>query len=266
MSSYRDLCAVTAASGYGAQAQELASRLQLDYLEKPPEMAAFPCLLHFDEQGLGLQLTGPKAPGAVRCDFVGGALQHRRKYGGGKKQDLPRSVGLDKRPGLQLLDLTAGLGRDSFVLASLGANVTMVERNPVVHALLADGLARARQYAMEQDQELLAIIERMSLRAGSATEVLTSFDEAEQPDVIFLDPMFPERQKSAKVKKEMQAFHVLVGGDEDADQLLAPAREAARYRVVVKRPSHAPVLAEEQPNYALTGKSTRFDIYTNRKI
>ncbi len=259
-------CAVTAAPGFELRARQLAQDLELSYTEKPPELAAFPCVLVVSDQGLDLRLTGPKAPGAIRCDFVAGALAHRRRFGGGKKQDLSRAIGLDRRSSLDVLDLTAGLGRDAFVLASLGATVCLVERNPVVHALLADGLQRARIAAAREDPELLAIVERMTLESGCAADVLLSLHPNRQPDVIYLDPMFPERQKSAKVKKEMQAFHLLVGSDDDADNLLSLALEKARFRVVVKRPAHAPVLAGIKPGYSLGGKSTRYDIYALRKI
>ena len=85
-------------------------------------------------------------------------------------------------------------------------------------------------------------------------------------DVVYLDPMFPERKKSAKVKKQMQAFHAIVGTDADADGLLALALNVATYRVVVKRPAGANYLAEKKPSYSLEGKSTRYDIYTLKKL
>ncbi len=78
--------------------------------------------------------------------------------------------------------------------------------------------------------------------------------------------MFPERKKSAKVKKQMQAFHAIVGTDADADGLLALALNVATYRVVVKRPAGANYLAEKKPSYSLEGKSTRYDIYTLKKL
>lgn len=274
-------CAIAVTPGFEARGQKLAGQLHLPLIqypntEKPPQQAAFPCLLLVDQYGLGLQLTGADAPGAVRCDFVTGSLAHRRKFGGGRKQDLPRAIGLDKRADLHVLDMTAGLGRDAFVLAGLGATVTMLERNPVIHALLADGLQRASQYAEQGDSQLLAIIQRMKLFHDNAMAWSDSLNEGPQADVIYLDPMFPARQKSAKVKKEMQAFHVLVGEDNDAGQLLPLALRQARYRVVVKRPVQAPVLAGKEladkelagmaPSYAYTGKSTRYDIYSKCAI
>ena len=86
------------------------------------------------------------------------------------------------------------------------------------------------------------------------------------PDVIYLDPMFPVRSKSAQVKKEMRIFHQLVGADPDSDSLLDAALSQARYRVVVKRPRIAPALANTPPNYTLEGKSNRYDIYTLQKL
>ncbi|MDM3872226.1 class I SAM-dependent methyltransferase [Porticoccus sp. W117] len=265
-------CALSAAPGFEVRGQALAAELGLELVRwpvhKPPQnspvesTAAFLCLLIVDEHGLGLQLTGPDAPGTVRCDFVSGAAAHRRQYGGGRKQDISRAIGLDKRRDLQVLDMTAGLGRDAFVLATLGAQMTLLERNPIVHALLADGLQRASEAA---DSEVRDIAARMELLQQDAlvTDMSTL---AAQADVVYLDPMFPGRQKSAKVKKEMQAFHVLVGDDPDADQLLPMAMEVARYRVVVKRPAKAPYLNDCQPSVSLTGKSTRYDIYSKQKL
>ncbi|WP_428241986.1 class I SAM-dependent methyltransferase [Gynuella sp.] len=184
-------------------------------------------------------------------DFVGGAMGHRRLYGGGKGQDLAKAVGLNKAADIKVLDATAGLGRDAFVLASLGCSVQLWERNPVVHALLADGLRRA-----EAHSETTEIVARMELCAGTA-----SVNEASRPEVIYLDPMFPPSKKSAKPKKDMQLFHKLVQQDQDADELLPWALKTARNRVVVKRPRIAPYLAGVKPSYELTGKSNRFDVY-----
>jgi 16S rRNA (guanine1516-N2)-methyltransferase len=259
-------CAVVADDGYQIIAKQLARQLGLHFFQKPPEMAAFPCLLNISEQGVGLQLTGRKAPGEIRCDFVTGSLAHRRKFGGGKKQDLSRAIGLDKQSNLQIVDMTAGLGRDGFVLASLGAKVTLIERNPIVHTLLQNGLHRARKYAQSNDQQLLEIVDRINLFAGQSTWLVNSLPDELCADVIYLDPMFPGRQKSAKVKKEMQAFHILVGDDPDSDHLLDIALQTARYRVVVKRPVGAPFINGQKSTHSITGKSTRFDIYAIKKL
>ena len=218
-----------------------------------------------DDGGLSLQQLGPKAPGPVRCEFALGAARHRRLHGGGRGQDIAKATGLSRsgfRP--QLLDLTAGLGRDGFILASLGAQVTMIERNPVIYALLADGLSRAADKA-EEDPPLAEILRRINTVCQDSVDYLETLTDQQCPDVIYLDPMFPPREKSSKVKKEMQIFHQLVGPD-DARELLPVALGKARYRVVVKRPVHAPVLNGCEPGYSLKGKSTRFDIYPLQKL
>jgi 16S rRNA (guanine1516-N2)-methyltransferase len=106
----------------------------------------------------------------------------------------------------------------------------------------------------------------MALIEGDAQDFLAALTEDQYEDVIYLDPMFPERKKRAKVKKEMQAFQHIVGADQDAADLLPLALERARYRVVVKRSASADFLAGTQPSYSLEGKSTRFDIFALRKL
>ena len=201
------------------------------------------------------QLDEPKV-GAVIVDFASDALTFRRLHGGGKKEAIARAIGLKGQDSLHVLDATAGLGRDAFVLASLGCVVDMIERSPVVAALLQDGLTRAAC-----DGELGAWIPtKMQLFHGVATELLDDWPN-EIPDVVYLDPMFPHRKKNAAVKKEMRLFQQLLGPDEDADQLLEPALALAKKRVVVKRPSGAPFLAGKKPQIEMLGKANRFDVY-----
>lgn len=202
--------------------------------------------------------------GDVLVDFCAGGAAHRRRFGGGKGQLVARAVGLKSGIRPHVYDMTAGLGSDSFVLASLGCPVTLFERNPIVHALLADGLARARNHAREQDAELLDILDRMRLESADSIDWLRH--TREKPPVIYLDPMFPERKKTASVKKEMQAFHGLVGKDDDASELLQAALQLAEYRVVVKRPRIAPEIPGPEPSYRLEGKSSRFDIYALKSL
>jgi len=255
--------------GFECRAGLLSETLSLPSQPFPDESACEGLALVLDGQGLALQQLGSGAPGPVRCDFAAGAARHRRLYGGGRGQAIAKAVGLARkgfRP--RILDLTAGLGRDGFVLASLGAIVTLVEKHPVVHALLSDGLQRAMDWAREEnDAALLETLSRMTVRSGDGLSYLEALPDEQVPDVIYLDPMFPPREKSGKVKKEMQLFHELVGQASDEDgQLLMASLDRARYRVVVKRPSHAPFLADREPAHSLKGKSTRFDIYPLKKL
>lgn len=246
-----------------AEAQRWADQCQQPCLglQDPAAVAGAAFVLLLAADGLKLQQTGRKAPGPVWVDFAHGAADHRRQFGGGRGQMVARAVGLKPGVNPSVLDATAGLGGDAFVLASLGAQVTLQERNAIVHCLLADGLARLRADAAGRP-DLQEVAQRMQL----VERVLESGQHMAAADVVYLDPMFPARDKSAAVKKEMTAFHALVGEDADQDLLLAQALAAARYRVVVKRPRKAPWLADKKPALVLEGKSSRFDIYPLKKL
>lgn len=249
--------------GDASQTLALAEQLGLENLGvvRPKDLRTFQALLYQDEQGLGLQLTGKGAPGPVRAEFVTGKMGYRREHGGGSGQLVAKAVGLQKtRASLQVLDATAGLGQDAFILASLGCRVTLFERNPVIHALLADGLSRA-----SLNVGCAPVIERMTLRGGSSAAWLRKAGPA-VADVIYLDPMFPHREKSALVKKEMQVFRAIVGDDDDAAELLQAALNSATYRVVVKRPRKAPSIPGPAPATRVEGKSSRYDIYAIKAL
>ena len=210
----------------------------------------------------GLQLVdlAHDAPGPVRVDFVEGAVAHRRLFGGGAGQMIAKAVGL--QPGIRptVVDATAGLGRDAFVLAQLGCSVTLIERNPLVAALLEDGLQRAAS-----DAEVATIVGRMRLVCGDAIALMSAWSD-EAPQVVYLDPMFPHRDKSALVKKEMRLFRPVVGDDDDAPALLEAALALATHRVVVKRARKAPAIAGPKRTLVLEGNSSRFDIYPKKSL
>ena len=209
------------------------------------------------DQGLELVQRDAKPQGAVYVDFVAGAVAHRRRFGGGRGQSIAKAVGLKGGANPSVVDATGGLGRDAFVLASLGCHVTILERSAVVAALLEDGLRRA-----SADEEIgVWVAERLSLIHTDAVAWMERLDEADFPDVVYLDPMFPHRRKSARVKKEMALLQQLLGGDVDADRLLPAALRIARKRVVVKRPDYAPVLGGIEPTMAIVSKKHRFDVY-----
>lgn len=240
-------------------AEALAARLQLPVLAELPAGASL--LLELDGEGLSLRSTEAGAPGAVRVDFVSGAMAHRRQFGGGAGQMVARAVGIRGSIRPSVLDATAGLGRDGFVIASLGCEVTLLERQPVIAALLEDGLQRARAAGGEVGE----IAARMQLIHCDAIAAMGDW-QGDAPQVIHLDPMFPHRDKSALVKKEMRLFRPLAGDDDDAPQLLAAALQLASHRVVVKRPRKAPAIAGQQPSAQLAGQSSRYDIYGKKKL
>ena len=206
--------------------------------------------LYADSAGISLCKAGEK--GRVRVDFVGGGAQYRRLKGGGEL--IAKAVNHTTKP--TVWDGTGGLGRDSFVLASLGLNVHTFEQHPAVACLLADGLERALQ-----EPEIQDIARRITFHYGNAVELVRELAPQSRPDIVYLDPMYPERQKSAAVKKEMAYFHSVVGAAQEEAELLAAARAVAKKRVVVKRPRLGEFLNGENPAYQYTGKSTRFDVY-----
>ncbi|MBD2784549.1 16S rRNA (guanine(1516)-N(2))-methyltransferase RsmJ [Xenorhabdus sp. DI] len=221
-------------------------------------------LIHDEASVMALVLTAERLElhkrdeaklGGIYVDFVGGTMAHRRRFGGGRGEAVAKAVGIKKDYLPDVVDATAGLGRDAFVLASVGCHVRMLERHPVVAALLDDGLQRGYQDAEIGDW----LQERLTLIPASSITALA--DITPPPDVVYLDPMYPHKQKSALVKKEMRVFQSLVGADEDADSLLAPARALAKRRVVVKRPDYAEPLAGVKASAAIITKNHRFDIY-----
>lgn len=205
-----------------------------------------------------LNLSTPNDPsnqGKVHVEFIKGAAGFRRKHG--KKEMLIKAIGFRTNQPPTVFDATGGMGKDSFLMAGHGCTVDVIERNRIVAALLQDGLRRAAQHP-----ETLQITERMSLWTRDSHQFLVNTTGLEKKyDVIYLDPMFPNRNKSALVKKEMQILQKLIGYEEDSKQLFTVARKVAGKRVVVKRPKIAPPLAGSTPSYSLNGKTTRFDVY-----
>lgn len=219
--------------------------------------------LEYSSEGLVLISNDASMGAPLRVDFVSGKAHHRRKFGGGKGQLIAKACGF--KPGIvpNIVDATAGLGRDAFVLATLGAEVLMIERVPLIAALLEDGLRRA-----QADEETAEIAARMSLRQGNAVtdmEMLVASSSV-PPEVVHLDPMFPHRSKSALVKKEMRIFRDLAGADDDAPILLEAALDVATHRVVVKRPKGAPPIAGVSPNHIIEEKNSRYDLYVHRAL
>ena len=195
----------------------------------------------------------PQADSLI-CDFTGGAVAHRFRFGGGRGQALPKAVGMKRGHTPKIVDATAGLGRDAFLLASLGAEVTLIERSLIVHGLLEAGMARAR----EAGGDVAEAINRMTLIQGDARDLLPSL----LPDVVIVDPMHPVRKKTALVKNEMRLLREVVGTDEDSIELMQVALATASERVVLKWPLRAsPMEGICRFSHQIVGKSTRYDVF-----
>lgn len=216
-----------------------------------PLLAAKPptdgLVLRLDDDGLTLAGGGME----LRADFT--RMLRRLGPANLQRELLVRAArvkGADAAP--TAVDATAGLGEDSLLLAAAGFSVTLCECNPVIAALLRDALRRAADVP-----ELRRVVARMRFVEGDSLAVLPCLPEP--PDVVYLDPMFPARQKSAAVKKKFQLLHCLERPCANQEELLRAALDARPRKVVVKRPPKGPHLAGVKPDYSLEGKAVRYD-------
>ncbi len=159
-----------------------------------------------------------------------------------KSQDMPQTV----------LDATAGLGEDSLILAAAGFNVRLYEYDPVIAALLEDALKRANKLP-----ELESVAARMEFHHEDSIKAMRTLTQA--PDVVLLDPMFPGRQKSAKIKKKFQLLQQLESPCSNEEELLDAAISTGAKKIVIKRPLKGPFLAGRKPSHSLSGKAIRYD-------
>jgi 16S rRNA (guanine1516-N2)-methyltransferase len=230
------------------RATALAKQLQLQLVPMDEQCPQ----LWVNESSLSLNV--PELGKPFLIDFTSGKYHHRRQFGGGRGQPLAKAIGLKQGQSPTVIDATAGFARDSFVLASLGCEVMMLEQQPIMAALIDDAVSRARQVKETQD-----IAQRLNIQQGNAIVYLNNLTTA--PDVIYLDPMYPSRDKSALVKKDMQLLHKLAGEDISGADLLKLAKQTAKKRVVVKRPKGAPYLGDDITHTHVQSKNTRYDIY-----
>lgn len=270
---------VLKADGDCAYAEALAAHLKTTLLHTTPDA---PVWLSVDADGLSLT-DGDQA---MRGDFT--KLQKRLQYHNLTHELLVKATKVKGRENLRVIDATAGMGEDSLLLAAGGCKVTLFEQDPVIAALLQDTIRRALEEAA-----LHEIVMRMQLVEGDSIGHLRRLGEAatgsdvqegdvghdcstltasaaatsdadtalKRPDVIYLDPMFPERQKSGLVKKKFQLIHYLEAPAENEEALMQAAIDARPFKIVVKRPAKGPYLAGLKPSYSLDGKAIRYDCY-----
>jgi 16S rRNA (guanine1516-N2)-methyltransferase len=248
-------CAVPSGSCLD-RAMSLAESLHLPFREHPA--ADHGMTLTYTGTHLELRQNptpGKASPGPLFVDFLSGSSGYRHHHNCTIGQPLARAIGIKRGFRPSVVDGTAGLGQDGFVLACLGCTVTMIERSPVLGALLDDGLQRALR-----DRRVGNIIrDHIQLIIADARIALQTLSL--RPYTIYLDPMYPKRTKSALNKKEMRIIRALVGDDLDSSSLLECALATAENRVVVKRPKEAPPLAGRSPSHEILMKNSRFDVY-----
>ena len=232
------------------QAAALASHLGAFLADSRAEAEHYELQLRLDEQGLTLTGDGQE----MRGDLT--HMLPRLKQSNLEREILVKAARIKGAAGpLLAIDATAGMGEDSILLAAAGYEVWLYEQDPVIAALLSDALQRAAKIP-----EFTAIAERMHLHEGDSILAMRHLER--QPDVVVLDPMFPERQKSALVKKKFQLLHHLERPCADEEALLEAAIVAKPRKIVIKRPVKGPWLAGRKPDYTLSGKAIRYDCLT----
>jgi 16S rRNA (guanine1516-N2)-methyltransferase len=200
-----------------------------------------------DEKGLALVGNGQ----TLRGDFT--KMLPRIKRGNLESELLVKAAKIKGLDGaVTVMDATAGLGEDSLLLAAAGFRVKLYERDKVIAALLYDALERAKD-----NPELASVVNKMELHEEDSLIAMSKLQEA--PDVIYLDPMFPSRQKSALVKKKFQMLHQLESPCEEGEMFLAAAIAAKPRKIVIKRPLKGEFLGNKKPDYSLNGKTIRYD-------
>lgn len=238
--------------------RSLANELELPIVDLSTTADGLDFLLCQTDSQLELRTLGSDAPGPIVVDFVRGATAFRLSSSSMSRQPIASAMGLS-RGTATVVDATAGLARDAFLLASLGCRVIMVERNRVLSALIRDGLKRAQRGSARTKDA----VSRMELVVGEAAQMLANLDAASAPDAVYLDPMYEPRSQKSLTKKEMRICRRLVGDDNDAAALLETARKVARRRVVVKRHRHASPLAPH-PDLKIAAKQVRYDVYLTK--
>lgn len=231
----------------------LANKLSLNISDSQHPQNEQQAMFEFLENKLYLNLLLDGKPNQLAFDFADGEVGFRAARVSKANEVVSKAIGCKSYYRPKVLDATAGMGRDSLIMALLGCDVIMFERNLAIFQLLENALTR-----FKQDANFFEVSSRISL---SQKNSINSFDDLEDIDVIYLDPMFPSRKKSALVKKEMRLFKLLAGDDPDADSLLKNALQSCVKRVVVKRPKGAPLLANKKPSHEIVAKKFRYDVY-----
>ena len=230
--------------GQKDMAEAFARRIGAEISEKPgPKLTI---LFH----AKGVSLTGYGL--SYQGDFEN--MLHRVTNGRLQHEMLVRAAKSDK-PGRKAIDATAGMGEDAFLLAAQGYEVTLFEQNPVIAVLLKDALRRAKKHPVLKD-----IASRMNLVQDNSVEGMSKL--LDPVDVIYLDPMFPARQKSSLINKKLQLIQKLEPPCSEETDLFDAAISASPSKIIVKRPLKSEFLAGRNPSYTLNGKAIRYDCYT----
>lgn len=237
-----------------AYAKRFADQNNLPFTDQQPITSS----IYFSFENDQPVLYDTNINSSINIDFTSSSMAHRLQYGGGKGMTIAKAIGVTSKNKPHILDATAGLGRDSIILANLGSKVSLIEQSPV----LAEMLKQAIHFANDNELFQKATANGFNLYQANAAEFMNN-KIIPEADVVYLDPMYPEKKKSALVKKDMQILQNLIGHSSEAKntELLTAALNFATQRVVVKRPKSANPLIGPTPTMSLHSKKTRYDVY-----
>ncbi len=232
-------------------AQQLADLLNIPLISDPRGYQVF-----FNLTPNHLELIAheenSKKPSSLRVDFT--TPGNLRRVKNPHKELLIQAIKIRKKIPATVVDATGGLGRDAFLLAAAGCKVDVFEQNHFIGALLADGLKRAALAP-----QTARVCNRITLHIQNTVEHIGEL--CPPPEVVYLDPMFPERDKSAKVKQNLRILRYIEGDQGEDRELFAAVWAIKPRKIVVKRPLKSAPLCEIRPTYTLKGKAVRFDVY-----
>lgn len=251
---------------YHSDAQALAKRLQVECIsdmsqtgcqvdgetgsQTDSKTAIQDLILLWGKEGLSLKCGKL----SMRGDFT--TMIPRVREGKWQHEMLVKASKLKNAQGkLTAIDATAGMGEDALLLAAAGYHVTMYEYDPIIAALLKDALRRAKKVP-----QLSEIVDRMQLVEDDSITAMSRMDET--VDLIYLDPMFPTRQKSALIKKKFQLLQKIESPCMDEKELLEAAVKVRPKRIVVKRPAKGLYIAGKKPDFSFQGKAIRYDCFS----
>ncbi|HET7312864.1 class I SAM-dependent methyltransferase [Salinisphaera sp.] len=234
--------------------RERAAELGLKCVTRAPEAGFY---IARDEHGLALHHAADAAGAALRCalaDPTELANRQTSRQAGGRRSPLARAFGLHRHPPARVLDTTAGLARDAATLASLGCEVTAIERQPVLYALIADAT-----HQLDLSTQPPGWWPHWHPPIYADARCWLAEFPAAAFDAIYIDPMFASPRRKSAPQKALAWLAELAGRDDDAPALLDIARTRAARRVVVKQHARAAPIAP--PDLQIRGRAIRFDIY-----
>ncbi len=243
---HEDMIVWSDSNEYRNEAEEFAEKYGMPFTEDREEALKSFLRLHYTKNGVFLE----NGDSSISGDYT--KLLKRLRYDNLTHELIVKAAKIKDRGNLDIVDMTAGMGEDSLLLAASGHRVTLLEKDPVIAELLRDTVKRAGSFS-----GLSEAVARMTVVCADSKEYLEKKDV--HPDIVYLDPMFPEKEKNSLTKKKFQLIHLLEKPCSDEEEMLKAAVDSKPLRIIIKRPLKGPWLGDKKPSFSLTGKTIRYD-------